>query len=51
MNVSIKLSKEEEVMMNTLLQMIPKFGKKKERVLAEALRTYYQNQERIKFKG
>tara|TARA_B100000035_G_scaffold309640_1_gene316128 strand:- start:1775 stop:1951 length:177 start_codon:yes stop_codon:yes gene_type:complete len=51
MNVSVKLSKEEEVMLNTLLLMKPKFHKRKELVLGEALRTYYQNQEQTKFKG
>lgn len=51
MNVNLKLSQDEEVMMTTLLIKMPKFRKKKELVLAEALRTYYQNQERTKFKG
>ena len=51
MNVNLKLKKEEEIMVNTLLQMKPKFRKKPELALVEALRTYYQNQERVKFKG
>ena len=51
MNVSVKLNADEEVMMTTLLIKMPKFRKKKELVLVEALRTYYQNQERTKFKG
>lgn len=51
MNVSVKLNADEEVMMSTLLIKMPKFRKKKELVLAEALRTYYQNQERTGFKG
>ena len=51
MNVSVKLNADEEVMMSTLLIKMPKFRKKKELVLVEALRTYYQNQERTKFKG
>ena len=51
MNVSAKLNADEEVMMTTLLIKMPKFRKKKELVLVEALRTYYQNQERTKFKG
>ena len=33
MNVSVKLNADEEVMMNTLLQMKPKFRKRKELVL------------------
>ena len=51
MNVSVKLNADEEVMMTTLLIKMPKFRKRKELVLVEALRTYYQNQERTKFKG
>ena len=51
MNVNLKIKGEEETMMNTLLQMKSKFRKRPELVLVEALRTYYQNQERVKFKG
>ena len=51
MNVNLKINGEEATMMTTLLQMKPKFRKKPELVLVEALRTYYQNQERVKFRG
>ena len=51
MNVTVKLNKDEEVMLSSLLIKMPKFRKRKELVLVEALRTYYQNQERAKFKG
>ena len=51
MNVNLRLNKDEEVMVSALLIKMPKFRKKKELVLAEALRTYYQNQERTGFKG
>jgi|TARA_B100000073_G_scaffold225040_1_gene187517 hypothetical protein len=51
MNVNLKLNKDEEVMMSALLIKMPKFRKRKELVLAEALRTYYQNQERTGYKG
>ena len=50
MNVNLRLNKDEEVMMSALLIKMPKFRKKKELVLAAALRTYYQNQERTGFK-
>jgi hypothetical protein len=51
MNVSLRLNKDEEVMMSAILIKMPKFRKKKELVLAAALRTYYQNLERTGFKG
>ena len=51
MNVNLKLKGEEELMVTTLLQMKSKFRKKPELALVEALHTYYQNQERVKFKG
>ena len=49
MNVTVKLNKDEEVMMSALLIKMAKFRKRKELVLVEALRTYYQNQVRAKF--
>ena len=49
--MNVKLKGEEELMVNTLLRMKPKFRKKPELVLGEALRIYYQNQERVKFRG
>jgi len=51
MNVSVKLNEDEQIMLNTLLLKIPKLRKKKELALVEALRHYYQNQERTKFRG
>lgn len=51
MNINLKLKAEEEMMVSTLLQMKPKFRKKPELALVEALRIYYQNQERVKFRG
>ena len=51
MNVSVKLNKEEEVMLSALLIRMPKFRKSGQLVLVEALRTYYQNQERKGFRA
>jgi len=49
--MNVKLKGEEEIMLQTLLQMKPKFRKKPELALGEALRIYYRNQERVKFRG
>ena len=49
--IGVKLEKEDAEMLNTILRKLPKFRMKKDAVLVEALHTYYQNQERVKFKG
>jgi len=49
-SINVRLGKEEEEMITTLLRVIPKFKMKKELVLVEGLRQYYRNQEKTKFK-
>ena len=49
-NVNLKLEGEEEEMMTTLLKKITRFRMRKDAVLVEALRTYYQNQEQAKWR-
>ena len=50
MYVSARLEKEEGEMMKTILRKEPKHRQKAERVLAEALRYYYQNRERERWR-
>ena len=50
MYVSARLGKEESEMMNTILRKEPKHRQKKELVLEEALRYYFQNRERERWR-